>query len=98
MSHITHGSSGYGYEYRTGLTQVPGIVAQAYRTHRSSGYRYCSRTGLTEVPGIVAQTYITHRQLLWLERTELTEGPGPGMNVVHLTEVPCTGMSVVHNL
>ena len=33
----TYKSAGYGCESVTELTEVPGIVAQAYRTHRSSG-------------------------------------------------------------
>ena len=42
-------SSGYGYGSVIELTEVPGIVARAYRTHRSSGQvqKCCTRT-----PGI----------------------------------------------
>ena len=35
----------------TELTEVPGIVARAYRTNRSSRYGYECPTELTEVPG-----------------------------------------------
>ena len=56
-------SFGYGYRCVPELTQVPDIVARAYRTHRSSGrvqkvlYPYPEYIGyecpteLTEVPG-----------------------------------------------
>ena len=40
------------------------------RTHRSSGYGYERLTELPEIPGIVAR------------RTEGTEVPGTGMNVL----------------
>ena len=33
-------SSGYGYGSVTELTEVPGIVARAYKTHRSCAGRY----------------------------------------------------------
>ena len=36
-SHRTSRSIGYRYGSVTELTEVPGIVARAYRTHRSSG-------------------------------------------------------------
>ena len=37
-SYRTDRSSGYGYGSVTELTEVPGIVAQAYITHRNAGY------------------------------------------------------------
>ena len=70
-------------------------VWESYRTSRSFGYGYGSVTKLTEVPGIVARAYRTYRssgrvqKVLYLYpgycgtgRTELTEVPGTGMNVV----------------
>ena len=64
----THRSSRYGYESLTELTEVPGIVARAYRTHNK--FRAGINT-LYPYPG-----YCGHG------RTELTEVPGTGMNVV----------------
>ena len=37
-SYRTYGCAGYGYGSVTKLTEVPGIVTQAYRTHRCSRY------------------------------------------------------------
>ena len=40
-SYKTYRSSGYGYGGSVAeLTEVPGIVARAYRSHRSSGQVY----------------------------------------------------------
>ena len=36
-SDTTYGSSGYGYGSVTELTEVPGLLARAYRTHTNSG-------------------------------------------------------------
>ena len=70
-------------------------VWKSYRTSRSYGYGYGSVTELTEVPGIVARAYRNHRssgqvhKMLYpypaycgSGRTELTEVPGTGMNVL----------------
>ena len=85
----TSRSFGYGYGIVTELTEVPGIVARAYRTHISSGrvqkmlypYRGCCGTGrteLTEVPGTgmkVLQNFQKFR-VLWHGPAVLTEVPG----------------------
>ena len=60
-------SFGYGYGSATELTEVPSIVARAYRTHRSSGQ---VQTMLFPYPGYCGKG-----------RTELTEVPGTGMSV-----------------
>ena len=65
----TSRSFGYGYGSVTELTEVPGIVARAYRTLRSSG-RIQKR--LYPYPGYCGTG-----------RAELTEVPGMGMNVLH---------------
>ena len=61
-------SFGYGYGSLTGFTEVPGIVTWAYRTHRSSGW--------------VQKTLYSYPVNCVTERTELTEVPGTGMNVL----------------
>ena len=85
----TSRSFGYGYGSVTELSEVPGIVAQAYRTHGSSGRvqnmlypypGYCGTglTELTEVPGTcmkVLQNFQKFR-VLCRGRTELPEVPG----------------------
>ena len=67
-SYRTSRSFGYGYGSVTELTEVPGIVARAYRTHRSSGR---VQKILYPYPGYCGT---------W--RTELTEVPGTGMKVL----------------
>ena len=94
----------------------------SYRTYRSSGYGYGSYTELTEAPGrytnvvpvpVPASGYfykgIPVPRVLCHGRTELTEVPGTGMNVVQnsqkfgygygnlteLTEVPGRYTNVV---
>ena len=69
VSNRTSRSFGYGYGSLTELTEVPGIVARAYRAHRSSGR---VQKVLYPYPGYCGMGY-----------TELTEGPGTGMNVLH---------------
>ena len=77
----TYRSFGYGYESVAELTGVPGIVARA--------------SELTEVPGryknvvpvprvLVARAYRAYRSSGYGYecRTELTEVPGTGMNVL----------------
>ena len=74
---VLHNFRSFGYEYGidTELTEVPGIVARAYRTHRSFGR---IQKMLYPYPGYCG-----------MERTELTEVPGTGMKVVQkLAEVP----------
>ena len=61
-------SFGYGYGSATELTEVPSIVARAYRTHRSSGR---AQKMLYPYPGYGGTG-----------RTELTELPGTDMNVL----------------
>ena len=84
-SYGTSRSFGYGYGSVTGLPEVPGVVAQAYRTHRSSGRVqnmlypypvYCGTglTGLTEVPG-TGMKVLQNFRILWRGRTELPEVP-----------------------
>ena len=63
----------------TELTEVPGIVARAYRTHNS--YK-------NDIPAprvFVALTYRTSRSSWYAHecRTELPEVTGTGMNVLH---------------
>ena len=93
-SYTTSRSFGYGYESVTELSEVPGIVARAYRTHRSSGrvqkmlYPYPGYCGtgcaeLTEVP----HTNINvpqNPQKFGYGYESLTELPEevPGMNVL----------------
>ena len=67
MSYRTHRSSGYGYESLTERPEVPGIAARAYR--------------ITEVPGRYKNA-VPVPLVLWHGRTDLTEVPGTGMNVV----------------
>ena len=67
-SYRTSRSFGYGYGSVTEITEVPGIVARAYRTHRSSGQ---VQERLYRFPGYCGTRL-----------TELTEVPGTGMNVV----------------
>ena len=80
-SYRTYRSSGYGYGSVTEITDVPGIVARAHRTHTSPGQvqKYSTRT-----PDIVARAYRTYRSsgYEYEGRTELTEGPGTGMNIL----------------
>ena len=98
------------YESLRELTQVPGIVARAYRTYRSSGYGYECPTELTEVPGTGMRVLENSQKfrVLWHGRTQLTEVPRRYENVVpvprvlchgrtDVTEVPGTGMNVVQN-
>ena len=68
----TSRSFGYGYGSVTELTEVPGIVARAYRTHRSSGR---VQKMLYPYPGYCGTG-----------RTELTEVPGMGMNVLQSSQ------------
>ena len=84
----------------TELTEVLGIVAQAYRTHRSSGrvqkmwrpypgYWGTGRTELAEVSGTgmkVLQNFHKFR-VLWHGRTKLTEVPGRYKNAVPVPRV-----------
>ena len=67
-SYRTSRSFGNGYGSVTELTEVPGIVARAYRTHRSSGR---VQNMLYPYPGYCGTGC-----------TELTEVPGTGMNVL----------------
>ena len=60
-------SSGYGYGNVKELTDVPGIVARAYRNHKFQA-------------GI--KMLYPYPWYLWNGRTELTEVPGTGINVV----------------
>ena len=73
-------------------------VWESYRTSRSFGYGYGSVTELAEVPCIVARAYRTHRssgrvqKMLYpypgyccTGRTELTELPSMGLNVLQLS-------------
>ena len=69
MSYKTHRSSGYGYESLKELAEVPGTVSLAY-------------IPFTEVPGRYKKAVPVPR-VLWHGRTDLTEVPGAGMNVVH---------------
>ena len=75
-------SFGYGYGSVTELTAVPGIVARAYRNHRSS--RYCG-TGAQNSQKFRAGTKnaVPVPGYCGTGRTELTEVPGTGMNVLH---------------
>ena len=59
---------GYGHGSDTELTEVPGIVARSYRTHRSSGR---VQKMLYPYPGYCGTG-----------RTELTEVPVTGMNIL----------------
>ena len=52
-SYRSHRSS--GYESFTELTEVPGIVARAYRTHRSFGQVYKCCTGTPDIVATAAQ-------------------------------------------
>ena len=74
-SYRTSRSFGYGYGSVPELTEVPGIVARAYRTHRSSEHvqkmlypypRHCG-TGRTEltVPGM-GMSVIQNSQKFWV--------------------------------
>ena len=67
-SYGTSRSFGYGYGSVTGLPEVPGVVAQAYRTHRSSGR---VQNMLYPYPGYCGTGL-----------TELTEVPGTGMKIL----------------
>ena len=100
-SYRTSRSFGHGYGSVTELTQVPGIVARAYRSHRSSGriQKCCTRT-----PGIVARglqnshkfrvrvlmSYRTHRSsgYGYESLTERPEVPGIAARAYRITEVP----------
>ena len=73
-------------------------VRKCYRIHASSGY--CG-TGVQISQKFRAgfKMLYPYPAYLWHGRTELTEVPGTGMNVVqHLKEVPGTGMNVLQNL
>ena len=65
-------SLGYGYVRVTKLTEVPGSVVRGYRTHRSSGR---VQKMLYPYPGYCGAG-----------RTELTEVPGTGMNVLQISQ------------
>ena len=67
-SYRTSRSFGNGYGSVTELTEVPGIVARAYRTHRSSGR---VQKMLYPYPGYCGMGH-----------TERTDVPGTGMNVL----------------
>ena len=95
-------------EVLTELTEVPSIVARAYRTHKSSGYGYECPTELIEVPGTGMKVFRNFQkfQLFWHGRTEPTKVPGRHKNALPVprvlwysrtdfTEVPGTGMNVV---
>ena len=88
---------GEGYGSVKELTEVPGIVARAYRTHTSSGRvhkmlypypGYCGtgRTELAVVPGRYKNA-VPLPWVLWHGRTDLAEVPGTGRT--ELTEVLC---------
>ena len=110
-SYRTSRSFGYWHGSVTELTEVPGIVARAYRTHRSSGR---VQKMLYLYPGYCGTgAYRTHRRSGYGHEcpTELTEVPDTGMKVLQnlqkfrvmwhgrteLTEVPGTGINVVQN-
>ena len=82
-SYRTTRSFGYGHGFVTELTEVPGVVARAYRTYRSSGQvqKCCTRTS-----GILARSH----------RSYISCGYGYEFRT-ELTEVLCTGMDVVQN-
>ena len=78
----TSRSFGHGYGSVTELTEVPGIVARAYRTRRSSGR---VRKMLVPVPRVLWHgAYRTHRSSGYGYEcpTELTEFLGAGMKVL----------------
>ena len=99
-SYRTSRSFGYEHGSVTELTEVPGIVARAYRTQKSSGwvqhilypyFGYCGtdRTELTEIPGTGMKVLLNFRKfwVLWHGRTELTEVPGRYENAVPVSLV-----------
>ena len=92
-SYRTSRSFGYGYGSVTELTEVPGIVAQAYRTHRSS--RRVQKTCCTRTRGIVArvlQNSQKFRVRVWGSyRTSRTSGYGYG-SLTKRPELPGTGV------
>ena len=72
-------------------------VWELYRTCRSFGYGYGSVTKLTEVPGIVARAHRTHRSSGQVQKM-LYPYPGySGTGRTELTELPGTGMNVLQN-
>ena len=72
-------------------------VWESYRTSRSFGYGYGSVTELTEVPGIAARAYRTQRSCGRVQKM-LYPYPGySGTGRTELTELPGTGMNVLQN-
>ena len=72
-------------------------VWESYRTSRSLGYGYGSVTQLTEVLAIVAWAYRTHRIYGQVQKTLY---PYPGYcstGRTEFTEVPRKGMNVIQN-
>ena len=78
-SYRTYRSFGCGSV--TELTEVPGIVARAYRTHRSSGR---VQKTMYPYPGLSHGAYRANRSSGYGYEcpTELTEVPGTGMKVL----------------
>ena len=95
-SYRTSRSFGYWHGSVTELTEVPGIVARAYRTHRSSGrvqnmlypypgYGGTGGTELTQVPGTgmnVLQNPQKFRVCGYERLTELPEYCGTGVQII----------------
>ena len=77
----THRLSGYGYEYPTELTEVPGTGMKVLQNFQKFRVLWHGRTELTEFSGRCKNAVPVSR-LLWQGRTDLTQLPGTGMNVV----------------
>ena len=72
-------------------------VWESYRSSRYFGYGYGSVTEFTEVPSIVAWAYRTHRRSGRVQKIMCPYPGNCGTGRTELTEVPGTGMNVLQN-